>query len=67
MLGTDINAAFIEHCLLMKEKYEKPDMCNLQFMKHDFLSEPIEPNALMWSTKFDICTFGFEISLDILR
>ena len=66
MLGTDINEAFIETCLLMKAKYPI-DMCNLHFMEHDFLKEPVKPNAELWGNTFDICTFGFEVSMDLLR
>ena len=66
ILGTDINASFIEHCQKMKSKYAI-EMGNVQFMDHDFLSEPVQSGGSMWSNQFDICTFGFEVSLDLLR
>lgn len=66
MLGTDITEAFVEHCLLQREKYPVKG-CNLNFLEHDFLSEAVNPGGLTWSNCFDICTFGFEVSLDLLR
>ena len=66
ILGTDINEAFIEHCLLMRDKYPV-ELCNLHFMEHDFLGEPVQPSGQLWGNTFDICTFGFEVSLELLR
>ena len=65
-MGTDINPLFIEHCLLQKAKYSIEN-ANVQFSEHDFLKEPLKPSGDMWGDKFDICTFGFEVSLDLLR
>ena len=50
----------------MRAKYPI-DMCNVQFKEHDFLKEPIQPSSQLWGNTFDICTFGFEVSLDLLR
>ena len=36
-------------------------------MEHDFLKNPLIPGGLCWSNHFDICTFGFEVSLETLR
>ena len=69
MLGTDVNPAFVEHSLLQKEKYTV-DQCNLHFMEHDFVADDMgkmSAQSQLWTSKFDICTFGFEVSLDLLR
>lgn len=66
MVGTDISPYFIEHCLVQKTKYPI-DKCNLQFLEHDFLGEAIGPNSSLWTQQFDICTFGFEVTLDLLH
>mmetsp|Transcript_1774 Transcript_1774/g.2509 ORF Transcript_1774/g.2509 Transcript_1774/m.2509 type:complete len:125 (+) Transcript_1774:573-947(+) len=36
-------------------------------MQHDFLGDVLAPGGVCWGNQFDICTFGFEVSLDLLR
>ena len=66
MCGTDFHENFIEHCHIQKDKYPVKD-CNLQFIEHDFLEQTFPPVGSVWGNSFDICTFGFEVSLDLLR
>ena len=59
MVGTDYYALFAEKSMLMLEKYPILN-ANVKFMHHDFLLDKFE-------NPFDIATFGFEVSFDLLR
>ena len=66
MMATDLNIKFIEHCLINKHKYPIEN-CNMNFLEHDFLGDVIVPGGLSGGNHYDIATFGFEVSLDLLR
>ena len=59
VVGTDYYARFIEKSMLMLDKYPILN-ANVKFIEHDFLQDRFDQS-------FDVCTFGFEVSLDLLR
>ncbi len=61
MTGIDYHAHFMERAGLNLEKYKKHfEKGQVKFRRHDYLNDQFEQ-------KFDVVTFGFEVSLDVLR
>lgn len=61
MVGIDFHSHFMERASLNFENYQGSiTNGSVKFRKHDFLKEKLE-------NKFDFLTFGFEVSLDVLR
>ena len=60
MTGVDYHSHFMERASLNLEKYSTHvSRGSVKFRRHDFLKESFD-------SKFDILTFGFEVSMDVL-
>ena len=59
IVGTDYHEIFVEKCMLMLDQYPIQN-AKVNFIQHDFLEDNFK-------SQFDICTFGFEVSLDLLH
>ena len=64
MVGTDFHALMIEHCMIQKEKYPIEN-CELSFEENDFVNRAEKIGT--FGSQFDISTFGFEVTLELLR
>ena len=61
MVGIDYHSHFMERASLNLEKYQSYlTNGSVKFRKHDFIKEKLDK-------KYDFLTFGFEVSLDVLR
>jgi predicted O-methyltransferase YrrM len=62
LVGTDYHQQFVDKAVENSNKY---GMSQVTFTKHDILTDSQE---LLGETEgFDVCTIGFELSLDVLR
>ncbi len=65
MIGSDYHQQFIDQADNNNKKYELKE-ASVKFVKHDLLSDT-EQTLLGDGDGFDICTIGFELSMDFLR
>ena len=60
MTGVDYHSHFMERASLNFEKYQTHmQQGTVKFRPHDFLKDTLQ-------SKYDLLTFGFEVSLDVL-